>query len=334
MTERNADIRARLLATFQVEAEEHLQAIAADFSALERGLPPSQAREVVEAAFREMHTLKGAARSVGLSNVEAICGACESLLSRMARGHLPIGRPLLGLLQEAADAVARLVGGGGEPLPLGDLVDRMDRASAESAAEAQAPAEAPEPPPAEPGARGIVAQVSDIIRVDAAKLDSLFVQGEALLVSKLAAGERVREARAFVEALSGCLAALKGDSHRGPSGAPAGAPAREAAAESALRAAVARAREMLARAVQDERAIAGAVDGLLEKRLDGFGEIFRVLSFQEIGSRAMASRAVAGLAGRTLVFVMPGSSKAVRLAMEKLIVPELGHLLGELCKEP
>jgi molybdenum cofactor biosynthesis protein B len=75
-----------------------------------------------------------------------------------------------------------------------------------------------------------------------------------------------------------------------------------------------------------------AVVAMLDKRLDGFGELFRVLSFQEIGSKAMASRAVAGVAGRTLLFSMPGSTKAVRLAMEKLIVPELGHLVGELNK--
>lgn len=75
-----------------------------------------------------------------------------------------------------------------------------------------------------------------------------------------------------------------------------------------------------------------AVTDILAKRLDGFGELFRTLSFQDVGSKAMASRAVAGIAGRTLIFAMPGSTKAVRLAMEKLIVPELGHLVGELHK--
>jgi molybdenum cofactor biosynthesis protein B len=75
-----------------------------------------------------------------------------------------------------------------------------------------------------------------------------------------------------------------------------------------------------------------AIASLLTKRLDGFGEIFRMLSFQEIGSRALASRAVAGLCGRTLIFAMPGSAKAVRLAMEKLIGPEIGHLVGEMKK--
>jgi molybdenum cofactor biosynthesis protein B len=76
-----------------------------------------------------------------------------------------------------------------------------------------------------------------------------------------------------------------------------------------------------------------AVAALLTKRLDGFGELFRMLSFAEVGSRALASRAVAGLAGRTLLFAMPGSTKAVRLAMEKLIVPEIGHLAGEMRKD-
>lgn len=69
-----------------------------------------------------------------------------------------------------------------------------------------------------------------------------------------------------------------------------------------------------------------AVVGLLDKKIDGFGELFRYLSYEEIGAGAMLSRAVAGVANRTLVFCMPGSTAAVRLAMEKLISPELPHL--------
>ncbi len=75
-----------------------------------------------------------------------------------------------------------------------------------------------------------------------------------------------------------------------------------------------------------------AVAGILTRRLDGFGEIFRMLSFAEIGPPAMASRAVAGVCGDVLLFSMPGSTKAVKLAMEKLIAPELGHLVGEMRK--
>ena len=75
-----------------------------------------------------------------------------------------------------------------------------------------------------------------------------------------------------------------------------------------------------------------AIDALLEKRLDGFGELFRMLSYQDIGSAAMMSRATAGLAAGRIVVVLPGSEAAVRLAMQKLLVPELGHLVQQAGK--
>lgn len=75
-----------------------------------------------------------------------------------------------------------------------------------------------------------------------------------------------------------------------------------------------------------------AVDGFLEKRLDGFGEIFRYLSYKDIGSSAILSRATAGIHGKLVIFSIPGSQGAVRLAMEKLILPEMGHIAGELAK--
>jgi molybdopterin adenylyltransferase len=71
------------------------------------------------------------------------------------------------------------------------------------------------------------------------------------------------------------------------------------------------------------------VSALLTKPLPGYGELFRMLSFQEIGAAGMLSRAVGGVAGRTIVLTMPGSPAGVRLAMDKLIVPELGHLVRE-----
>lgn len=76
-----------------------------------------------------------------------------------------------------------------------------------------------------------------------------------------------------------------------------------------------------------------AVAGLLDKRLDGFGELFRMLSWAEIGSAAMLSRAVAGVWDGRAVFSMPGSLAAVRLAWEKLVGPELGHVIRELRKD-
>ena len=68
---------------------------------------------------------------------------------------------------------------------------------------------------------------------------------------------------------------------------------------------------------------------LFDKELEGFGELFRMLSWEEVGPAAMLSRAAAGLAAEVLIFAMPGSTNAVKLAMDKLIVPELPHLIWE-----
>jgi molybdenum cofactor biosynthesis protein B len=75
-----------------------------------------------------------------------------------------------------------------------------------------------------------------------------------------------------------------------------------------------------------------AVSSLLERTLEGFGEIFRMLSFGEIGAAAMLSRAVAGTADSTAIFALPGSRNAIRLALERIILPEIGHVVFELRK--
>jgi len=76
-----------------------------------------------------------------------------------------------------------------------------------------------------------------------------------------------------------------------------------------------------------------AVEPLLEKKLDGFGELFRMLSYQEIGAAAMLSRAVAGICNDTVIFALPGSTKAVKLAMTSLIIPQISHLAGLLSRD-
>jgi len=75
-----------------------------------------------------------------------------------------------------------------------------------------------------------------------------------------------------------------------------------------------------------------AVVALFEKQLDGFGELFRMLSYQEIGAAAMMSRACAGVLRKRIIVSLPGSENAVRLAMTKLILPELGHLIREVSR--
>ena len=75
-----------------------------------------------------------------------------------------------------------------------------------------------------------------------------------------------------------------------------------------------------------------AIHGLLDKRLDGFGELFRALSYDDIGPAAMLSRAVAGTAQGKFVAALPGSEGAVRLAMTRLLIPELPHIVQQLRK--
>ena len=75
-----------------------------------------------------------------------------------------------------------------------------------------------------------------------------------------------------------------------------------------------------------------AIEGLIEKRLDGFGELFRMLSYHDIGPASMLSRSVAGTARGKFIAALPGSEGAVRLAMTKLLVPELGHIAQQLAK--
>ncbi len=72
------------------------------------------------------------------------------------------------------------------------------------------------------------------------------------------------------------------------------------------------------------------VERLMQKRLDGFGEIFRYLSYQDIGSAAIMSRACAGIAGDKVMISLPGSKGAVQLAMGQLILPEMGHMVSQL----
>jgi molybdenum cofactor biosynthesis protein B len=75
-----------------------------------------------------------------------------------------------------------------------------------------------------------------------------------------------------------------------------------------------------------------AATTLFEKRIDGFGELFRMLSFEEVGAAAMLSRACAGIVQGRVIFVLPGSEGAVQLAMRQLILPEIGHIVRELTK--
>ncbi len=137
----DGEIRARLEAMFRVEAAEHLELLAANLLELSERPDAERARALVEETFREMHTLKGAARSVGRRDVEGVCQACETLLSSLRGGGTPPGPDATASLDEAVRAIGRLVAGE-SPAGLGGLVDRIERATVEPVGR---PAVAPAP---------------------------------------------------------------------------------------------------------------------------------------------------------------------------------------------
>lgn len=247
MALRKDDIKTRLLATFQVEAQEHLQVITANLLALDQGLPSAQASEVIEATFREVHTLKGAARSVSMRTVEALCQAWESLLSRITRGKLVLNRPILNLLQEAGDGAARLLAGGADPARMTELAGRLEQTAGTPLVEAKASLSDPSPHAAEPSqSPPISPPLPDTVRLDITRLDALLFQGEELLGPKLAVEERVREAKALSDALTHAHAS-------------------SADQQKTIRALKSQARELVEHLVRDQRTIAGTVDSVLDE---------------------------------------------------------------------
>jgi two-component system chemotaxis sensor kinase CheA len=239
------DVKARLRATFQVEAHEHLDVITAQLLTLDRGLPAAETREATETIFREVHTLKGAARSVSLMDIEAICQTLESTLSQVVRGRLTLDRTILDSLHEGTGRVAQLLTGSASP-GARDLI-RTEGELREPHAETPAVTAASGPP------------LADTVRLPRAKLDALLLQAEELLIPKLVAGERVIEGKALAEALAGCRVAL--DRIRSVPGRQAALPLDLAAT---LAAAEAQTRKLVGQLARDQRTIAAAVDGLLE----------------------------------------------------------------------
>jgi two-component system chemotaxis sensor kinase CheA len=266
MAHKRDELKARLLAIFHVEAEEHLQALTANLLALGRGLPPAEARTAIEVAFREMHTLKGAARSVSLMEVETLCQACEAVLSKLSRGDLALTPPILKLLHDAVAGVPLLLAGGQVPAAVSELIGRLKAVIAAPALDAANPVKAPAPHvPAPTTAPEAGPLPTNIVRLDATKLDMLLLQAEELLLPKLAAEERVQEARALLDSVTRCRTALAHGraAQRSPRVAST-ATALMADSESVMQTVEAQTRAMLEHITRDHRMITSATDGLQE----------------------------------------------------------------------
>jgi two-component system chemotaxis sensor kinase CheA len=201
VADRAEGLRARLLATFRLEAAEHLRDIGTELDAIAVD-PATEGPARLENLFRTMHTLKGAARSVGITEFENACHRCETLLSGLIDTHAPIDGYVVRFVQEAADTLAGFVAG---TLVPEDLV-RV----APGAAKAPDPPPSDEPPvrtPQEPAQAEFARSQTpadpsaQAIRVETARLDRLVTLTENLLGPKLAAAEHAARAAAIVDEL-------------------------------------------------------------------------------------------------------------------------------------
>lgn len=176
MVQDNEAFLKHLLATFRVEADEHLRAMAALVLELEQPTLPERLPQLIETLFREAHSLKGAARSVGLGEAEAACTELESQLAALKRQDIALSPELLATLDRRIDALARL----------------LDRQGALALPTEPAPASAEAAPTIERFERierplVLAADVGETVRISTAKLATLLVQTEELLAFKFSA---------------------------------------------------------------------------------------------------------------------------------------------------
>lgn len=199
----------RLQATFRAEAQERLQTLSSALVALENTQSGERQQALIESVFREVHSLKGAARAVDKHDVETLCQALESLLSALKRNEFEFSPALADLLLKSSDLLTRLLQNGAVPELAQDLakfcaqLDAAARGGPHSERRATPPVNPPKepaPPPAERAAAG-----ADTVRISTAKLDSLLLQVEGLLTVKQTSTQRIAD----LADLNGEIAVLK-----------------------------------------------------------------------------------------------------------------------------
>jgi two-component system chemotaxis sensor kinase CheA len=266
MSSKNQDIKARLLGTFKIEAQEHLDVLAANLLTLHGGVLPKQVPELIEATFREIHTLKGAARSVSLRNVENLCQAGESLLSKISHGSLMVNRAILDALSDAIGDLTLLVSEDEASVNLAEIIERLDTVGTDTVPESSELVGRSVSSMKKGAGATLKPQTTDSIRLTTAKLDVLLLQVEDLVVPKLANEERLREAGTLVEGLSQCRSQwnrLRED--RRLNGSTTDASGLATDVDLALRTIEGNARQLQGRLTRDHQAITGIVDGLLDE---------------------------------------------------------------------
>src|SRR6266540_481068 len=196
MVKKNDDFLKKLLTTFRVEADEHIEAMSSGLLDLEKTPPGEQQAEIVEKVFREAHSLKGAARAVNLVEIESVCQSLESVFAALKSNRVSVSPPLFDLLHHVTDTLKTILSSGVSEKPIvAALIRQLDDASnGMVGVERSAPAR----PVASADAATLLPVASlgsGTIRVHLTKLDSVMRQTEELFAPRLAAGQRVIELR-------------------------------------------------------------------------------------------------------------------------------------------
>lgn len=187
----------RLLATFRVEAEEHLQAISAGLFELEKTPEAGQQAQIIETVFREAHSLKGAARSVDLVKVEAVCQALESVFAAVKRLDLAWSPALSELLHQAVKGLEGLLSSSAPDTPrMRELIQALERATKGGVPATPQEERDGQPPETAAESRPLTEErpaLAETVRIPAARLDALLLQVEELVTAKLSASQRAIE---------------------------------------------------------------------------------------------------------------------------------------------
>jgi two-component system chemotaxis sensor kinase CheA len=216
MNQKEAGFLKRLLATFAVEAKEHITAISSGLIELEKASAVERQMEIIEAVFREAHSLKGAARAVNMINIEAVCQSLESVFASLKRREMTLSSELLDVLHAAVDGLGLFLSSAETESTSAvvsraqELIRRLENASTGVLPETK-PVESEttaEESPLAPGSdihRPAAEQKplpAETVRISTTKLDSILLQVEELLSAKLAARQRAAELREINTALA------------------------------------------------------------------------------------------------------------------------------------
>lgn len=199
----DGDFLKKLLETFRIEAEEHIAAMSAALTELEKAPADGRSTEIAERIQREAHSLKGAARTVNRVEIESACHSLESVLSRLKLDLTTASPDLFRLMHQILDALAALPAPGGRDTPkspIAALVRRLDDAAKESQAKQDGSA-GPSAALATSPETTSTHMSSATIRIQVAKLDTVMHQAEALLAPRLAAAQRVNDLREAISVL-------------------------------------------------------------------------------------------------------------------------------------